>query len=671
MKRILILIIGLISVAYGQSSPTSSKTRFVNGIYLGTKLDSYFNAADSNAIYWRADSSLMAKYKGTARRVLFASDTTSILAIYKKLPVIAWGNSLTFGTGATSADSTWTSQASRLSGYNFVNKGVAGETSSEILTRVYAESADTLLMPSVFWAMENNTDTARMTSSLDSFVAKINHNRWVAVAPILRSGNPIGNAVYDEQRKWTSDAFKRYGNHIIDMQYWLLNFGDGSANDNTDIANGVIPRSLRVDIIHFNDKGYRIVAQRILQQLAFFTQGDNTYTNSLSVSARQGTPILNGNGLFSWKSNNHSYINSFSATTPYTGGDTLTIQNSAGVVDIAPSNGSVIRTGFLPARTTAAQIILTRGSDSDTSQLAYVASGQIASASGDIIVTNGTNSTVNKNVDLTLATVNSSPATYGSATQVPQFTVDGKGRVTGQTNVSIAIPQSAVTNLTTDLAAKAAITGQQFTGNVTTTAGNGFIAGGSSFGFSPSATRGSIHVAGSTDRILSFGPNGSSDFYIFSSSSVTQLNTTPYLSFAVNGAERMSITTSGGVVANSSISSPKIIGSSSAPSVTLGANITGSVSVTGTDMAGTVTVTVTSASGLATLNELFTLTYNSAYSSTPHVVFSAASTGATVLQRTPGLYLKNSGTSSFQIAITDSYTTPASATYTFTYHVIQ
>ena len=136
---------------------------------------------------------------------------------------------------------------------------------------------------------------------------------------------------------------------------------------------------------------------------------------------------------------------------------------------------------------------------------------------------------------------------------MPQFTVDGKGRVTGQTNVTIAIPQSAVTNLTTDLAAKANISGQQFTGNISTTAGKGVIVGGSSFGFSPSATRGSTHLAGSTDRILSFGPNGSSDFYIFSSSSVTQLNTTPYLSFAVNGGERMSIATSGGVIVNSYI----------------------------------------------------------------------------------------------------------------------
>lgn len=93
MKRIVIILIGLISVAYGQSAPTSAKTRFVNGLYVGTKLDSYFAAADSNAIYWRADSVVMAKYKGTARALAFAvsggylpiSDTAAMLSDYVDL----------------------------------------------------------------------------------------------------------------------------------------------------------------------------------------------------------------------------------------------------------------------------------------------------------------------------------------------------------------------------------------------------------------------------------------------------------------------------------------------------------------------------------------------------------------------------------------------------------
>jgi len=72
MRVIIIIVLGLFGVANAQYSPTSAKSRFVNGIALGTKLDSYFAAADSNAIYWRADSVVMAKYKGTARALAFA-----------------------------------------------------------------------------------------------------------------------------------------------------------------------------------------------------------------------------------------------------------------------------------------------------------------------------------------------------------------------------------------------------------------------------------------------------------------------------------------------------------------------------------------------------------------------------------------------------------------------
>jgi hypothetical protein len=72
MRKLLLILLSVISVSgYSQSQPTSAKTRFVNGLYIGTKLDSYFNTADSNAIYWRADSVVMAKYKGTARALAF------------------------------------------------------------------------------------------------------------------------------------------------------------------------------------------------------------------------------------------------------------------------------------------------------------------------------------------------------------------------------------------------------------------------------------------------------------------------------------------------------------------------------------------------------------------------------------------------------------------------
>lgn len=49
------------------------------------------------------------------------------------------------------------------------------------------------------------------------------------------------------------------------------------------------------------------------------------------------------------------------------------------------------------------------------------------------------------NVPFTLSTVNSSPGTEGSATQVPVFVVNGKGLVTSVVNTSINIPPSQIT----------------------------------------------------------------------------------------------------------------------------------------------------------------------------------------------------------------------------------
>ena len=86
MKRILILIIGLIGVAYGQTGKTSAKTQFVNGLYMGTKPTTYFNSADSNALFWRNDSVIMAKYKGTPRPIAFQSYVDSVAL--ERLPIV-------------------------------------------------------------------------------------------------------------------------------------------------------------------------------------------------------------------------------------------------------------------------------------------------------------------------------------------------------------------------------------------------------------------------------------------------------------------------------------------------------------------------------------------------------------------------------------------------------
>jgi hypothetical protein len=68
----------------------------------------------------------------------------------------------------------------------------------------------------------------------------------------------------------------------------------------------------------------------------------------------------------------------------------------------------------------------------------------------------------------TLATVNSNTGSFGSASNAVSFTVNGKGLVTAASSTPIEIAQSQVTNLVSDLSAKAPIASPAFTGTIGT-----------------------------------------------------------------------------------------------------------------------------------------------------------------------------------------------------------
>lgn len=116
------------------------------------------------------------------------------------------------------------------------------------------------------------------------------------------------------------------------------------------------------------------------------------------------------------------------------------------------------------------------------------------------------------------------------------------------------------------------------------------------------------------------------------------------------------------------ITTPKVKGNGSAPTVAVGPSITGTVSVTGTDVAGEVTLIITVPSGLATNDQLFTLTFNSAYGTAPYVVYSPSSATSSTTMATS--YVKSVGTTNFVLGVANSGTY-AATTYKWTYHVMQ
>lgn len=100
-----------------------------------------------------------------------------------------------------------------------------------------------------------------------------------------------------------------------------------------------------------------------------------------------------------------------------------------------------------------------------------LATARAIALSGDISGSANFDGSASVSISSTLANSGVTAGTYNNnAAQVRPFTVDAKGRVTSiGTAVNIAIAQSAVTNLTTDLSAKAPLESPALTGTPTST----------------------------------------------------------------------------------------------------------------------------------------------------------------------------------------------------------
>jgi hypothetical protein len=106
------------------------------------------------------------------------------------------------------------------------------------------------------------------------------------------------------------------------------------------------------------------------------------------------------------------------------------------------------------------------------------------------------------------------------------------------------------------------------------------------------------------------------------------------------------------------------------PTVVIGSNFIGTVTVTGTDSAGEITVNISTSGSFATLSEIFTLTFGAAYGVTPSVVFSPSEPlAADAATNFSGpIYIKGMATTGFSLATVNSGSS-VTGTYKWTYKV--
>lgn len=185
-----------------------------------------------------------------------------------KAAIIVWGDSTTAGATATNAAARVCSQlaVSFTPDRMVVNCGIGGESPMQIVDRLTAIPSEMMGLTHIFnlGRIETGMDDTDYISAVDAAMTFIPHSRRVICT--ATNGGYVDDYLstgtkYAERIAVRSHILATYPNNFIDLQQVLLDANDGSANDLADLAEEVVPRSLRNDDIHHTDAAQLLIAQ--------------------------------------------------------------------------------------------------------------------------------------------------------------------------------------------------------------------------------------------------------------------------------------------------------------------------------------------------------------------------------------------------------------------------
>ncbi len=111
------------------------------------------------------------------------------------------------------------------------------------------------------WAGRNNAeDGATVLADIAAMTDYASGGRYL-IGSILPAATDTP-AVLQVISELNTQLAASYAGRYIDLLAPLHAAGNGTADDNADIAAGFVPRSLRADAIHLNDTGYAVVAAK-------------------------------------------------------------------------------------------------------------------------------------------------------------------------------------------------------------------------------------------------------------------------------------------------------------------------------------------------------------------------------------------------------------------------
>jgi lysophospholipase L1-like esterase len=179
-------------------------------------------------------------------------------------PIACWGDSLTFGTGATGQANTYPEKM-RLSRYphsGVYNGGVGGETSTQIATRALADPIRKK-WTTVIWVGRNNfTNLGQVVSDAQSIAANLGHSRFVVMSVINRADGTesAGSTAYNQIMALNAALRSAFPNNYLDIRSMIVVASGGSS----DAPNN----SWTSDGLHLNNTGYAYVVGAVSSYLS-------------------------------------------------------------------------------------------------------------------------------------------------------------------------------------------------------------------------------------------------------------------------------------------------------------------------------------------------------------------------------------------------------------------
>lgn len=166
----------------------------------------------------------------------------------QKPTVYCWGDSFT--------SSDYPVPFAQFTGYHMVDKGIGGETSTQIKLRMLGDP-ESHKFASIIWAGRNNyQDTATVIKDIKEMVnalKDVGNNKYLVIGIVNGNFAPEfkGGELYNIIIGLNKKLSKIFGNHFVDIRPVLVGlYNPGSQQDILDHDHDVPPTSKRIDPLH-------------------------------------------------------------------------------------------------------------------------------------------------------------------------------------------------------------------------------------------------------------------------------------------------------------------------------------------------------------------------------------------------------------------------------------